>query len=96
MSVDTTEFSQVAEFGPVEKLEREVQTPMPDSFEKNRQVVYEVGEHQFKVSKVSTRGWTVTHYKGGELEGVHSGYEDTASKVHLIARTKVEEVLSDG
>lgn len=96
MGVDTTQFSQVAEFGPVEKLEQTVETPMPENkTEENRMVCYEVGEHQFKVSKVSERGWTVTHYKDGEVEWMQSGYEDTASKAHLNARTRVEEVLSN-
>lgn len=102
MAIDTSQFSEVSEFGPVSKLERTVDTPMPENedgsgytTEENRQVIYEVGEHLFKVSKVSTRGWTVTHYESGEIEDIHMGYEDTASKAHLIARTMVEEVLAD-
>lgn len=93
MTVDTSQFNEVGDFGPVRKLERQVKTPMPDGeTEENRMVVYEMGEHLFKVSKVSTRGWTVTHYKSGELADMHMEYEDTASKAHLIARTMVEEV----
>lgn len=92
---DISEFEEVGDFGPVSKMERTVKTPMPNGeTEENRMVLYVAGEHVFKVSKVSTRGWTVTHYKAGELEGMQSGYEDTASKAHLNARTMVEEVLA--
>lgn len=96
MTVDASQFSKVADFGPVNKLEREVKTPMPEGeTEENRMVVYEADEHLVKVSKVTDRGWTATHYQDGELEDMHMGYTDTSSEAHVIARGMIEEVLED-
>lgn len=96
--MEINDFDKVSEFGPVSKWEKIVDTPMEgaDGYttEENRQVCYLVGNHVFKVSKVSNRGWTVTHYKEGELKDMHMEYEDGASEAHTIARSMVEDVVN--
>jgi len=104
MTVDTDNFDKAGEFGPVTKFERTVRTPMVERsdarytsgyyFEENRMVCYEVGDHQFKVSKVGDKGWTVTHYKNDELEAVDREYRDEEG-AHEYARELVEEVAAD-
>lgn len=95
-------FEKVSEFGPVTKFQTTVNTPMPSSgrgpsytTEENRQVLYEVGEHLFKVSKVSSRGWTITHYDSDGLVSTMTGYMDDEEAIHEEARDRVEEVLND-
>lgn len=92
MAVDTTQFDREAEFGPVTKLQRTVQTPMPKSTEENRQVVYEVGDYLVKVSKVSEMGWTVTRYEGDTIDRMYMDYYDQEEAAHDLAREMVEEV----
>lgn len=97
--METQEFQKTDSFGPVVKLERVVKTPMPANpdgsgytTEKNRQVVYSIGDYLVKVSKVSNRGWSVTRYEGEDIDMMESGYLDDEQEAHTLARELVEEV----
>ena len=53
----------------IERLERHVDTPMPEDedgsgykTEENLMTVYQVGDYAIKVSKISARGWAVRRY----------------------------------
>jgi len=99
MPVTIDNFDEAGEFGPVTKFERTVKTPMPANpdgsgytTEENRQVVYSIGEYLIKVSKVSTRGWSVTRYEGEDIDKMDTGYLEDEDNAHAVAREMVEEV----
>lgn len=95
MGVTVSDFEKVDEFGPVEKLQREVRTPVKNGVEANRMVLYRAGGYVVKVAKVSTYGWGVTLYEEGEdlPENRCNRYFDEEGSAHQRAREYIEEVL---
>lgn len=97
MALEIGRYDVVDEFGPVTKLQRDVETPLPDGEkEENRMVCYETNSgHQFKVFKVTDVGWTVNHYIETELEDMYMDYQSHAKDAHAIARAMVMDTVGE-
>lgn len=100
MGVKLDKFSKEDSFGPVTKFSRTVKTPVPNNekhssgngSEKNRMVVYSIGNYDVKVSKIGDIGWRVKRYEDGELDLLEPGEYYTEEEAHERAREMVEEV----
>lgn len=63
MKFDINTFEKVAEFGEIEKFEKEVKTPgYPDSEKNTRMVVYKAFGKMWRVARIGTVGWNVCEY----------------------------------
>jgi hypothetical protein len=100
MSVTLDKFEQTDSFGQIQKLEREVKTPVPNKEEyssgngeeENRMVCYTFNEYVVKVAKVSDIGWSVTRYEDGESDKIEPGTYYEEDEAHTRARELIEEV----
>lgn len=102
MGVTLDKYEQTDSFGEIQKLEREVKTPVPNEEEyssgngeeKNRMVCYTFNECVVKVAKVSDIGWSVTRYESGEPDLIEPGTYYEEDEAHVRAREMLEEVVA--
>lgn len=94
MKPDTDDFEVVARGDHITKYVREVDTPAEGGdAEENNMTIYEVGEHLVKVAKISTLGWSVTHYPEDAPLRRHTPRLDDESNAHEVAKEFITEVL---
>lgn len=95
--IDTSNFEKVDEFGPVEKHTRDVDVPVGADSEAETQTVYTANGHTICVRRLSTLGWTLSHWdESGTLVhrvGSHEGYFEDEPSAHESARQRVESVV---
>lgn len=98
MNIELDGYDKMAEFGPVQKFERLVKTPGVDG--ENRKVFYKTKDRFWKVSRISTLGWSVTEYdEKGRPKRRSSSYNldyfDTEAEAHALAKEWVQEYVEE-
>jgi len=93
VQIDLDDYEKMGTVGPITKFERSLKTP--GCSDEAREVFYEAG-HYFRVSRISTLGWSVTEYdENGHVlrrsASENMGYFDSEEAAHETAKEWVEE-----
>lgn len=86
---DFDDYDEVAEYGPITKLQKTVKTPGVD--EENTKTVYQVNDELVRVSRIGTLGWKARVVGNGWISP--STYYDKEEEAQDVAKELIRELL---